>query len=675
MKEERTAELDWKAKGIQELLDSLPALGKEVPGFTEGIMGDILSMFSAGTEQFEDFTVRKLPYALKFRQITEEQYAEMKDALSKTPGNMAPDQKEKDDFFISGIVFEYLKNRAEAEGIFKDPDATDLVSVKKKLLKTISGRSFLKYPAELIFARPSETGEILSMFQLLKGSRKPITVTDPGTLKVDVIRKPYVDYPEVRTILRRMLDVGMLKINEGYVFLTKLGMEIQVLSGLNPNKGGADETEWEYIYAPLLVSKIFEAYFKNLQMRRVLSILSEKDGQTIFEIMLDYGPPGTIFNITWPVWAVPGILDKYGEKLDHRAKTALFSEAAWDVQRFLETFLHFGWVREKDEKREHSNGVKKYSCTLPCYYLTDAGRVVKDPGEIVPEAEVLIHRDLSYISTVYPGYRAGLVLRAVTEGEDTLGKIRKYLKKNGIDEEDVLILDAIGDLKRIGYDIRESEKRGVKRYSIPYEVNVISGNGSKYPSGSKPDFYVRKDEDRILYSMIDREHLILCDLAHRKELIKNARRNPEALFRVWFADMLKSAGVRCEPFGGEDGPDIVVDNAGFLVYVSIEGAFDGNPKLNADRMIRFITDKSLGFRAFLSPGSKDSKPYYVYIVREEDSFENREEVLDTIAGATGNGRGAVYGFREMLKIFNEYVTKVENGEMGKVMDRLFSRPE
>ena len=667
---------NWKQRGINSLLDSLLRLGRDILGMSKGTMGRIMGVFCPSSPQYTLFLETKLPYALQYSQIDKALHDRIREAISVKKENLAPAFSKDEEFYINSAIFNHLRKNAEAS-VKKGECSESLLSkfdwVRNMLTEVTFERKYLKFPMDLTCCQDTQSNGVVSMFQLTKSSRKPITVSDPDTGKVHVIRKPYVDNAEIQNVLRRMLSVGMLRVEDDFIFPTKLGAEIISLYSISSLRRDLEsDEEWNYIYAPLLVAKVFESHLKNLQMRRVLSILKRRERQTIFDILTLYGPEGAIQNITWPVWSIPGILSRYGNKLDYRAKSYLYSPPAWEVQSFLETFIFFGWITEESVEKTHDNGAETYTCTLPCYTLTDAGRVAEDIGGIVPEALILMEKDLTYLPSVYPGFRAGLVLEAILSGCTNPPMIKKFLNDLGMKEEDLIIRDSVVDLIRIGYDIRTDLEEDKEAYQLPYRVNVINGIPIKSFSAAKPPFYARKDADRLAFTGIDRRHLILCDLSDRKKLIKNARHNPVELFSVWFADMLKSIGVNCEPFGGSAGPDVVVDHSGYVVFVSVEGAFDERPKINEDKMIRDLTDRSLPFRAFIKEEDRDKEPYYMFVTGDDRDPVASEDTIEKITSATKNSRGAVYGLHELLKIFNEFSCGDELfNDMDGVMKRLF----
>ena len=241
----------------------------------------------------------------------------------------------------------------------------------------------------------------------------------------------------------------------------------------------------------------------------------------------------------------------------------------------------------------------------------------------------------------------------------------------GVFEEETIIEDVIDDLVRIGFNIKRKDSKRGEIFRVPSEMNVSYTSNLKDMRVEKPEFFKQKDADRLRFPMIGRRHLLLCDLADRKKIITRSRKNQVELFRAWFADMLKSAGINCETFGENEGPDVVVDNKGYVVYVSVEGAFDDDPELGIEKMVSELKDPGLEFRSFLSPGSRRLKPYYAYLVRNEETFQAKDEMLKEIAEATGNDRGLVLDFREMLSIFNEFAASVERGSLTDIMAVLF----
>ena len=117
--------------------------------------------------------------------------------------------------------------------------------------------------------------------------------------------------------------------------------------------------------------------------------------------------------------------------------------------------------------------------------------------------------------------------------------------------------------------------------------------------------------------------------------------------------MIRSVGVRCEMFGGSLGPDVIVNENGFVAYISVEGAFDDNPDISIDKMTGDLLDKKAAFREFILPEDRDKKVFYAFLVKNEESFENRKTILNTIGKKTGNEHGCVINLQELLEVFNE----------------------
>ncbi len=667
---------NWKKKGTQNLLESIVALSGDSLAMVSHQISAMLGAFCFGSQQYIEYTKITLPYVFEHKQISPELYGEIMDALTPSPDHIAQINGGAGEFHINDGVFVYLRKRAKkaAENGECSPGITKKFKWIKDMLSEVTfSRRYLKLPVNLVFNNESGTDRIVSMFQPVERSNKPITITDPITQKVEVIRKPFIDNTEIRKTLWRLLSIGILDVDtDGNMFLTKLGAEIASLFVIGMGKNDLKAEEWVYIYSPFLVSKLFEAHFRCLQIRRILSILNELgDSGTIFDILERYGAEGDIENPVWPSWSIPEILSRNKGRLDRKAKDQLYSHNAWDIQGFLDTCVHFGWVTEENAVISHSNGVKEFRGELPRYTLTPAGMLALDLSDRVPKTLVCLEQNIKYPFSGYLIYRRIVVLHAIINGHDSRGEICAFASDLGVEEEEAIIDDVVDDLIRIGFNIQKISSDRGEIYQVPCEMNVSYTSSLKDMRVEKPEFFKRKDADRLKFPMIDRIHLMLCDLADRKKIMTHSRRNQIGLFRVLFADMLKSVDVNCETFGEDDGPDVVVDDKGYVIYVSVEGAFDDDPELGIEKMVKELNSKDAEFRGFISRKSRRLKPYYAYLVRNEETFQAKDEMLQEIEKATGNGRGKVFDFREMLAIFNECTSSVEKGSLTEVMVELF----
>ncbi len=669
--------LSIKKPEQQKLFESLIFLSKNI--LTMINAGDILGIFCVGSPQYVIYSQSTLPYILRYRQISPELYDKITDAISLAPGNMADSFSVNEQFYINNYVFDFLKKKADKAVKEKQCSSKTLKKfnwIQDMLSEITFSRKYLKFPIDLIFNDAPGTSEIVSMFQPVKTSKKPISITDPETMRVDVIRKPFVDNAEIRSSIRRLLAIGVLGVDDqGFIFLTKLGAEITTLFSIGSAKKDLSAEEWVYIYAPLLVSKVFEAFFMNLQVRRILTILRDKGNeQSIFEIMADYGPEGDISNITWPVWSIPVLLGKYGGKLDTRAKKHLYSSSTTDIQEYLDTCVSFGWIEAKDKEYCHDNGIKSYCCTIPAYSITDAGLGALKISSHLPKTRIYLEQNVNYLVSGYLDYRQAVILHAIMNGCETEREIGNYAKKLGVTENALIIRDVIDDLIRLGFNIQKLKKKDSVLFYSPTDINIMQLNDLSAMKVEKPEHIIKKDEDRLLLTKIGRRHLLLCDLVDRKKIIKHSKKNQIDLFRIWLTDMIKSTGIRCETFGNSSGPDVVVTHKKAVIYVSVEGAFDDNPKLSSEKMIGALKDNS-AFRSFLNPKSREATPYYVYIVKNGETFQSKNEILKSIANATGNKNGAVLDFHEIIRILNEYAVHAEHGQLSGIIDHLFTDKE
>ena len=85
-----------------------------------------------------------------------------------------------------------------------------------------------------------------------------------------------------------------------------------------------------------------------------------------------------------------------------------------------------------------------------------------------------------------------------------------------------------------------------------------------------------------------------------------------------------------------------------------------------------LLDNNAAFRKFILPEDRDKKVFYAFLVKNEESFENRKTILKTIGKKTGNKHGCVINLQELLEVFNEAAAKGEEKNIGHIIEQLFN---
>lgn len=393
---------------------------------------------------------------------------------------------------------------------------------------------------------------------------------------------------------------------------------------------------------------------------------------SIYYLMNNYAAEGSIDNLTWPEWVIPAKIEEKGGKFDYKVKKDTFSYLGMSLEMYLDWMLKIKWIREIEMTLSHNDGIKDHKAKVPGYELTDAGKVIYGFVQELPTTLPCLKENALYPGVGYLNYRRFVVLQALTKGCLTPEAIGKYAEGFGVNEREQIIDDVIEDLVRGGLNIETAREPGKDRNYIPHKVDLMTDAPLGEMRVEKPEHFIEKDLKREEFLMIGRRHLILFDLADRKKIIKYSKQNKVELFRAWFTDMIRSVGVRCEMFGGSLGPDVVVNENGFVAYISVEGAFDDNPDISIDKMTGDLLDNNAAFRKFILPEDRDKKVFYAFLVKNEESFENRKTILKTIGKKTGNKHGCVINLQELLEVFNEAAAKGEEKNIGHIIEQLFN---
>ena len=666
-----------RGKGWEDLTDSLYSLRKDIFHMIEKRIGPIFNVFCVGSPLHVKFAMSTLPFCLEHSQIDPDLYEKMKDALTPGPGHMAKPFPGKPEFSVDSSILKSMKEKirkAAEEGkcdkglIAKTDHAIDMLN------GIVYNKRFLKIPLNLIYVNEAGTTDLVSLFQMIEEGNKPIITKNRNTGENCVIRRPFIPNLKIHGDIWMMLGTGFLKVDTGgFVSLTKLGAEIAALFEIGRSRINTDRKEWEYIFGPLLVVKIFEGLCQAPEVSRITEILYHSSSPvSIYYLMNNYAAEGSIDNLTWPEWVIPAKIEEKGGKFDFKVKKDTFSYLGMSLEMCLDWMLKIKWIREIEMTLSHNDGIKDHKAKVPGYELTDAGKVIYGFVQELPTTLPCFKENALYPGVGYLNYRRFVVLQALTKGCLTPEAIGKYAEGFGVNEREQIIDDVIEDLVRGGLNIETAGEPGKDRNYIPHKVDLMTDAPLGEIRVEKPEHFIEKDLKREEFPMIGRRHLILFDLADRKKIIKYSKQNKVELFRAWFTDMIRSVGVRCEMFGGSLGPDVVVNENGFVAYISVEGAFDDNPDISIDKMTGDLTDKKAVFRKFILPEDRDKKVFYAFLVKNEESFENRRTILKTIGKKTGNEHGCVINLQELLEVFNEAAAKGEEKNIGHIIEQLFN---
>ncbi len=663
-------------KGALDLYDSLYDLRKSFFHLMEKQVGPIFNIFCVGSPFHVEFSMSTLPYVMEHGQIDSGLYEKMKDALTPGPGHMAKPFPGKTEFLIDRNVIYRMKERirkASSEGKCSRGLEEKIDHVIELLNGTVYDRRFLKIPLNLIYANESSPTKLVSMFQMIEEGNKPVITHNIRTGEETVIRRPFIPNLSVHGTIWMLLGSGGLKVDtDGYVSLTQLGAEVATLFEIGRTKRSSNRAEWEYIYGPFLIFKCFEDLCRSSEIGRIAEILDrENEPVSIYKIMDSFASEGSIDNLTWPEWAIPAMIEKKGGKLNYKVKQDTFSYLGHGIEMYMEWLIKTRWVEENEITLRHNDGVREHEAHVPGYALTDAGRAAFEIIKVMPKILPCLKENALHPGIGYLNFRRFVVLQAITTGHDTPETIREYAEKLGVSESVQIIDDVVEDLIRCGLYIEREGKIGHGRRYVSHNAGFMSDAPLSEMHTEKPEYLTEKDQYRERFPMFKRKHMILFDLANRKRIIKYSKKNEVGLFRAWLTDMIRNAGVRCEMFGGSEGPDVIVNESGFVAYISVEGVFDENPDISMEKMAGDLNDKESPFRKFINPEDRNGTIYYAFLVKNEDTFEKKRSILKSISRKTGNENGCVISMYEIMEVFNEAAAKGEKKNIGRIIERLF----
>lgn len=399
----------------------------------------------------------------------------------------------------------------------------------------------------------------------------------------EILKKPYTDDWSAEGYLRWAISCGLIayiKV-EDKCKITPLGVQLA-----NSADNSKEEKE--------ALSKALLSYPPVI---RVLSLLSEKDRQTKFDLGSRLGFKGEMGFTSIPQDVY---LCDYCEAATSAERAAVRSNDEGDSDKYARGIASWcsqmGWIESSSEAVSGSYRGHAYKAELQKYSITRAGEKALEKARgnsSNPRLPRIVMFEMLASNKThgadYLRYQRGCVLKAFSTTEKTPEQLQNSLKEYDLELDTAAIKDHIEGLKSIGIEIVQ---RGDK-YRLLDKIECL-----ELPARHT----CVKDEvndivDRVRRKLIklDHKYLILIDLAYSDTSSRKKKNADAREFEIQTADLFTKAlsfqGMR---LGDANRPDVIVsydENGTIIDNKSYKDGFSIS-KGCADEMGRYINENT-----------------------------------------------------------------------------------
>lgn len=508
------------------------------------------------------------------------------------------------------------------------------------------GKSTVMIDYSMLKGKGSGTGRrkdalCTGIIQAVIDGQQNKTYTDAAGCSV-TIKKPYTDDWTAEGFLRWAISCGLLEyINEDdKCRLTSLGEKL------------ADSEE----DSPQEAEALTEALLSYPPVVRILTLLSEKDDQTKFDLGAKLGFKGEMGFTSMPQEAY--ICD-YCEASTRAEKEAVRANEEGDSDKYARGIaswcMQMGWVTASGKRITAVYRRNTYSARLQTYSITRRGEkaLIKARGNSSnPRIPRIVLFEM-LASNKAPGagylrYLRACLLQSLSTGK-SLEQLQNSLKGYDLEVDTESIKDQIAGLISIGLEISCTNGK----YKLSDKIV-----GLKIPARSeciKDDVNDMKDRVRSKLVNLDHKYLVLIDLAY-SDAAARAKKNADAReFEIQTADLFtKELAFNGQRLGDSRKPDVIISYGTEGTIIDNKSYKDGFniSRSCADEMSRYINENNLRQKA-LNPNEWWKKfdsgvTSYTFLFITSRLKGKFAEQLEYISAANGGIKGAAIGVESLL---------------------------
>lgn len=360
------------------------------------------------------------------------------------------------------------------------------------------------------------------------------------------IKKPYVDDWTADGYLRWAVSTGLIEYNSitDTCRITHLGSDL-----VNTEEDSRDEKE---IFTKALLSYP--------PVYRVLDILSDHKPRTKFEIGEKLGFKGEL-GFTSIAQAV--FVYDYCTATDAQERKDVRQNEEGDSDKYARTISNWlcqmGWVTAITKEVTETYLGKSNTMSMNAWQITRAGELAlkRSKGNSSnPKIPKIVKFEMLATKVPNAGYvslrRAHILLALKTDR--TVGSIKKYLHKIGVEETEEVIRDELENFENIGINITRNKDKykladKITGLEIPITPETIA----------KEDITNLKDTIRGRLSCINHSYLVLVDLAFSNADTRTKKNLDAKEFEIWTAKLLTEELLfHGNRLGDANRPDVII---------------------------------------------------------------------------------------------------------------------